>query len=494
MRICLIAEGSYPYVTGGVSNWIQTLVTGMPEHEFVLHTIGAHESQRGQFRYELPVNMVAVYETFLAPQSFSGKRWARGIRLTEREKAALAGLLGCGGARPEQAEERIAPPIDEVDWEALFGLFRSRRLRHPADLLAGRDFLDLLVVSGAERYGHIPLTELFWSVRSMLLPLIQTLRQHVPKADLYHAVTTGYAGVFGALASHLYGKPLVVTEHGIYSREREEEILKADWVREHLKELWIEHFYRLSACAYRYADRVLTLFDRNREIEIELGCPPEKTAIVPNGIEVEAYGNLPAAQPDGRFRIGAIVRVVPIKDIKTMILSFALIKRELPEAELYIMGPVDEGGEYEAECRRLVESLGLADVYFTGHVNVREWLGRMDLMLLTSVSEGQPLAVLEGMAAGLPWVVTDVGDCRGLVEGSGDGLGPAGIVVPVMHVERIAAAAVRLARDPRLRAEMGRNGRERVRRLYTRERFINEYRRLYDELGEAETWRASASN
>ena len=112
MRICLIAEGSYPYVTGGVSNWIQTLVTSMPEHEFVLHTIGAHESQRGQFRYELPANLAAVHETFLAPHSFSRKRWGRLIRLTEREKAALAGLLGCGGTRPEQAEEGVPTPVD----------------------------------------------------------------------------------------------------------------------------------------------------------------------------------------------------------------------------------------------------------------------------------------------------------------------------------------------------------------------------------------------
>ena len=493
MRICLIAEGSYPYVTGGVSNWIHALVTGMPEHEFVLHTIGASEKQRGQFRYELPANLTVVHETFL-DAGFPIRRRGRRFRLTEREKAALAGHLGGGKTGPDRAEEGTVPP-GALDWGTLFDLFRSPRLCHPADLLSSRDFLDLLVEIASDRYGHVPFTDLFWTVCSMLLPLLVTLRQPVPQADLYHAVTTGYAGVFGGLARHLNGRPLVVTEHGIYSREREEEILKADWVREHFKELWIEHFYRLSACAYRYADRVLTLFARNRQIEIELGCPPEKTGIVPNGIDVEAYANLPVPeQPDGRFRIGAIVRIVPIKDIKTMIRSFALIKREMPEAELYVMGPMDENGEYERECRQLVQSLGVADVHFTGNVRVSDWLGRMDLMMLTSVSEGQPLAVLEGMAAGLPWVATDVGDCRGLIEGDGDEFGPAGIVVPVMHVEQIAAAAVRLGRDPRLRAEMGRNGRERVRKLYTRERFVEEYRRLYADLGEAEAWRASASN
>ena len=65
MRICLIAEGCYPYVAGGVSSWVQMLMKGMPEHTFVIYTIGANESQRGQYKYELPPNVEAVEENFL---------------------------------------------------------------------------------------------------------------------------------------------------------------------------------------------------------------------------------------------------------------------------------------------------------------------------------------------------------------------------------------------------------------------------------------------
>jgi polysaccharide biosynthesis protein PelF len=65
MKICLIAEGSYPYVTGGVSGWIQTLVTSMPEHQFILYAIGAEEKLKGKFKYAIPENLVEIKEVFL---------------------------------------------------------------------------------------------------------------------------------------------------------------------------------------------------------------------------------------------------------------------------------------------------------------------------------------------------------------------------------------------------------------------------------------------
>ena len=60
MRICLVLEGCYPYVHGGVSTWMHGYIQAMPEHEFVLWVIGAHAADRGKFVYELPSNVVAT--------------------------------------------------------------------------------------------------------------------------------------------------------------------------------------------------------------------------------------------------------------------------------------------------------------------------------------------------------------------------------------------------------------------------------------------------
>ena len=65
MKICLLAEGCYPYVAGGVSSWIQMLIQGMPEHEFIILAIGAEQKQRGVYKYTLPENVTKVYEYFL---------------------------------------------------------------------------------------------------------------------------------------------------------------------------------------------------------------------------------------------------------------------------------------------------------------------------------------------------------------------------------------------------------------------------------------------
>ena len=65
MKICLILEGSYPYVHGGVSTWMHQYIKEMKEHEFVLWVIGALSGQRGRYVYELPENVREIHEVFL---------------------------------------------------------------------------------------------------------------------------------------------------------------------------------------------------------------------------------------------------------------------------------------------------------------------------------------------------------------------------------------------------------------------------------------------
>ncbi|MBN2981724.1 GT4 family glycosyltransferase PelF [Cohnella algarum] len=464
MRICLVAEGSYPYITGGVSSWIHSLVRSMSEHEFVIYAIAAEASQKGKFKYALPSNIAEVREVFLDSFLREEGRWGARFKLTREEAAAMKSLIGGD---------------EHADWRLIFRALLSDKLTDAATFLMSRDFYDILSALCEEKYSQVPFTEMFWTVRSMILPLLMTVRSPLPEADLYHAVSTGYAGVVAALGKQRFGKPMVLTEHGIYSREREEEIIKADWVKGYFKDLWIEYFYTLSGCAYQYADEVITLFKRNKEIEVELGCPEEKIRIIPNGVAASDFDGLPRKAEGEPINVGALVRVVPIKDIKTMLQSFRLVKRELPHVRFHIMGPYEEDPEYYEECLALMEAIGLTDVEFTGSVDIREHIGKMDVLVLTSISEGQPLAVLEGMAASKPFVATDVGSCKELLYGTDDDYGQAGLIATVMNEEQISRHIVTLCRNERLRREMGASGRRRVERLYTRDRFIESYKQLY---------------
>lgn len=477
MKICIVAEGCYPYVVGGVSGWINSMINAFPTVDFEILAIISDRSQSGKFQYTLPDNVTAVYEAYLDDVDWKGdRRRSRRKRLTKQEYAALRSVVL--GANTE--------------WEVLFDLFQQKKVAID-DILMGEDFFHIVEECYEKNYSQIVFADFLWTMRSIYLPLFLILHTQIPKADIYHCVATGYAGVLGGLAKHLYGCGLIVSEHGIYTREREEEILKATWVNGIYKNIWIEQFRKMSRLAYDSADIVTALYGHAKELQIELGCPAYKIDLTPNGINLKNFEGLPgkSAEEQDYIQIGAVLRVAPIKDVKTMIRAFAFAKKEVPNLRLYIMGPTDEDEEYAKECFELVEVLQIPDVIFTGRINVKDYLGRMDFTILTSISEGQPLTILESYAAKKPVIATDVGNCKALLFGEeGDELGTAGILTHIMNTQEIAEAMIKLAKGKNLRESMGEVGYARVSAYYRVEQMRQKYNDLYkDALGKDGEWK-----
>jgi glycosyltransferase involved in cell wall biosynthesis len=313
----------------------------------------------------------------------------------------------------------------------------------------------------------------------MLLPVVHLMQYPIPEADIYHCVSTGYAGLIGVMAKAKYKKPLILTEHGIYAREREEDILKSRWLMPAYKKLWTEFFYFISTGVYRTADDIVTLFHRNHEIQIELGAPPDRCSIIPNGIEPKNYARQKVVP--GRMNIGSILRIVPIKDVLTLIRAFKLVHNAEPEAKLFLIGPTDEDEDYFDQCQNLVSILNLDDyVVFTGRIDIHEILPEIDVLTLTSISEGMPLVILEGLASSIPFVATNVGSCRELLEGTTDTFGKAGLIAPPVSPNKIAAGILELLRDPQKRKLYGENGRKRIEALYSNEILTQAYKAIYD--------------
>lgn len=464
MRICMVAEGCYPYVVGGVSGWINSMIKAFPEYEFVILAIISNRKQSGRFKYTLPDNVVEVREVYLEDVEW-GRMKPKKRRLTRKQYNALYGLV----------------MNENTDWDTLFDMFAGHRL-FIDELLMGPDFFSAVRDCYNARYGNMIFSDFLWTMRSMYLPLFFTLASDIPKADLYHCVATGYAGILGCMAKHRYNCGLIVSEHGIYTREREEELIKAGWLAAEFKNLWIEQFRKMSYAAYQRADIVTSLYAHAKELQIELGCPEDKAVITPNGIDTGRFADIAGKDADDRYiNIGAVLRVTPIKDVKTLIMAFAYAKAKVPMLKLWIMGPCDEDEQYARECYELVENMQLEDVVFTGRVNVDEYIGRMDFTILTSISEGQPLTILESFAAHKPVIATDVGNCYGLIHGEKDDYGDAGIVTHIMNMEEIAGAITKLALDEKLRLAMGDNGYARVMSGYRLEDMRKTYRELYSQ-------------
>ena len=463
MRICIVAEGCYPYTVGGMSSWAHGLIRSFPKQEFVILAIVANRELRGKFVYELPENVVEVHELYLDDLDWCRRR--RKSRMNKKEYQALRSLL-LG---------------KQVEWEALIDYFQKKK-RSLNDLLMGEDFLNAVTEFYMLNYSQIVFTDFLWTMRSIYLPLFRTLQMKIPKADVYHCLCTGYAGVLGCMGKYIHGGRLMVSEHGIYTREREEELIRSKWVQGIYKNIWIEQFHKMSNMAYDRAELVTSLYGRARELQVDLECPQEKTMVIPNGIQVERFQGLlgKTEAEEEEIYVGAVFRVTPIKDVKTLIQAFGFAKEQEPRLKLWIMGPWDNDDGYAQECFDMVGVMGISDVIFSGNVDVREYYGKMVMMILSSISEGQPLTILESFAAHKPVIATDVGDCSGLILGNeGDRFGEAGIITHIMNVGEITQAILTLARDKRRRMQMGENGYHRVTAVYRMENMLHAYGEVY---------------
>jgi hypothetical protein len=134
-------------------------------------------------------------------------------------------------------------------------------------------------------FAESSMLDYFWTWRAMMGSFCSLLLADVPPAKCYHALSTGYAGLMGARAKLETGRPLILTEHGIYTNERRIEIASADWLeetasktmsvdhtRQNLRDLWIDTFTNYSRICYEACDQIITLYTGNKLAEIADGA------------------------------------------------------------------------------------------------------------------------------------------------------------------------------------------------------------------------------
>ncbi len=492
--VCLVLEGTYPYVRGGVSSWVHQIIQGLPEVSFNLVFIGSAPERHPRRVYQLPANVVHLEEIFLAltppPEP---------VAYVPGDPAFFAASHGL-----HQGFRDGSPGDDEL---------LARVVQHlvEAPERCQRDFLhsERAWAEIVRRYESSAPTrsflEYFWTIRSMHAPLFRlaAAAARLPSAAVYHVVSTGFAGFLAMLLRRRRRRPLLLTEHGIYTKERRIEVLQADWIFDDerlgpdadevsvgvFRQLWIRFFEQLGKMTYEAAEVIVALYEGNRARQIADGAPPDRTLVLANGIAVERFAGLRAARLAGPPMVFALIgRVVPIKDIKTFVRAARLVCDAAPEAEAWIVGPEDEDPIYAEECRALALSLGLErQLRFLGFKRMEEVLPAIGLNVLTSISEAQPLVVLEGFAAGVPAVATDVGCCRELIEGrtpADRALGPAGAVVGIADPDATARAILGLLRDPAGWAAARGAAIARVEQSYAEPLMLDRYRALYRGLRE----------
>jgi polysaccharide biosynthesis protein PelF len=495
--VCLVVEGAYPYVSGGVSTWLDWLMRQQPETVFSVVALVADEKPLTP-KYELPANLATLRTV---PLSRIGKQpGASDLAIDPRPLASLlCGVLRDGEPQAFAGLVRLlAQPVARTS----LGRLRPPTPPTAAELLRSRRVWLAMVDCYRRLTPHASFQDFFWAWRSLAGGLFAVLTEPIPPARIYHAISSGYAGLFTARASVLTGSPAAITEHGIYTNERRIDLIMADWVvdtirmrpgvvdpRKDVLDFWIEAFEAFARIAYSTSARITTLYSANQSFQTALGASDEKLEVIPNGIRLEKFASLPPRGAGGPPTVGLLGRVVPIKDIASYIAAAAVVRREIPNVQMLVMGPTDEDPGYFAECQRLVAELSLGEtVRFTGKVDIFQALPTIDVLCLTSISEAQPLSLLEAGAARVACVATDVGSCREIIEGAPDEdprLGAGGRVVPPMDPAAIGAALVELLRDDQLRRRCGETLRRRVELSFTSDAASARYASLYSELAAA---------
>lgn len=482
--VALLVEGTYPYIEGGVASWMQALITNLPDISFSVVHIGSTPEPGRPHRYTMPSNVIDYQEIFIHDPRWIGKAdpapdaWRI---LNEYHQAQTAG--------------------NPYDIAREFQRLAAKSHSGPTaqDFFYGPEGWNMLVQRYQERAPDTSFMDFFWTFRFTHLPVVSLLEAKLPDARIYHSVSAGFNSFFGAIAKMRTGSPLLLTEHGIYTKEREIEISQAPYIEGRdwgefrfgrqlgfFQEWWISMFRFMAKLTYDLSDKVISITAANQYYQLKDGADPDRMLVIPNGIALDRFNGLRQHphRNDGPFEVGLVGRIVPIKDVKTFIRAVLVAKATLPDIKAYVVGPSDEDPDYLAECKRLVEMLGLkSTITFTGRADVREYYKRLDAIVLTSLSEAQPLVILEANSAGLPVIATDVGGCRELIEGGSQpdrAVGASGLLVPPSSPERTAEAMIKLSRSPSLRTRLAEAGRERVERFYREEAVYNAYRSLYE--------------
>ncbi|WP_338777896.1 GT4 family glycosyltransferase PelF [Streptomyces sp. DG1A-41] len=472
-HVTMLTEGTYPHVHGGVSTWCDQLVKGMPEVDF--HIVALTGSGREPVTWELPPN---VYRHTSVPTW--GPRPGRARppygrarrRFTETYERFLLSFLDPG------SHADFGESLNELAELARDGrLSAALRTESALRSLMWIWTMPHLPTAAARPTVHDALT-----ATDLLEHALRPLGVRIPEESVAHAVSSGLATLPALAARHLDGVPFLLTEHGIYLRER---YLghRRDAQRWPVKAFMLGFYRELNSYGYRAADLITPCNQYNRRWEERGGADSGKIRTVYNGVDPAAF---PHAGPEPEVpTLSWCGRIDPIKDLETLIRAYAMVRAEIPATRLRLFGPVPPGGEaYRTRLEKLAAELGVTDgLTFEGRISeVWRAYAAGHLVMLSSISEGFPFSIIEAMSCGRTTVSTDVGGVR-------EAVGDTGLVVPPREPEKMAAAALTLLKDDERRLELGQLSRQRVIDRFTLRRSVDAFRTIYKELaGEDEVY------
>lgn len=475
LKIGLIGEGTYPIAKGGVSTWYDQLVTGLTDHEFAAVTLVGNQRERV---WDIPNNVTSVQ---LVPIWDPPKRAPLHGRKTEAKRVQeLIEMLW---------HVTLSARIPGNDIDTAVRVEEASKILQQLSLTRGHSLLTTLSrVNSAGVILHcwntvhaetpgVPKMSLSEAAQTANLAnrVIAVLDTEWPDVDLTHASSSGPSSLIGLARKWNQGTPLILTEHGIYLRERYLALgnLELPWTVRAAFGLLMR---LISEVTYAEANILAPVSQFNAKWEQKLGASSEHVTLLYNGVHAPTYREI-VTEPTVPT-VSFVGRIDPLKDLHNLVEGFKLVRDVIPQAKLRVFGPVPkENHQYYLNLLDFVSEQGLENsVTFEGAVpNAVAAIEAGHVVALSSISEGLPFTLIEAMMSGRATVSTDVG---GVAEITGDD-GSCGLVVPPRNPEALSKALLELLLDDDRRHAMGMQARQRALKLFTLKRFRQEVRDLY---------------
>jgi glycosyltransferase involved in cell wall biosynthesis len=480
-----MTEGTYPYAGGGVSTWCDVLCRGLSEIDFFV--IAVTGTPIATLKYQLPPNVRSVRQVplwgseepseYVRPDTpFADIYLSRNettedvvrehfIPLFERFLEQMLRRDVTEAADPHVVHEMYRY-FKQYEYKSTlqahptWQTFCSAIIRRWSDEQSSED----------EQPSLYDLTTTMRWLYNFLMPL----NAEIPRTDIAHSTLAGISNLPIVVAKMEYGTPVIVTDHGIYIRERYIAISS-----ERLTPFAKRFLLRLSSYAsrllYTIADQVSPVCNYNMRWESRFGAEPGRIKTIYNGVDPGVF--IPKEKPEktrNRPTVVAAARVFPLKDIETMIRSCAFVREKIPDVHYIVYGPMDIDPPYTERCLNLIREFQLeANFEFAGfHSKPHELYHEGDISILSSISEGFPYTVIESMACGRPVVATDVGGVREALEGLG-------IIAKPKDARGLADGVVELLLNDELRQRLGSSARERVLLRFRTSISVEAYLRSY---------------
>ena len=509
--VAIVMESTYPYLKGGVSAVVHDIITGNPDLTFgIIHiTWDSHAPLKDL--YGMPDNVAWVRVLYLSMEEHQEdflRARPRDLRMNRRQRRELSRRIL--GAMLSLAQDGQTEPLWDIISE---GLSASRR--YPVWAILGtREFMeayhDMMPDLG------MSMTDVFWCLRDFFSLAYAVLAEPVPRAQVYHAHTTGYAMLLGVNAAREHGTKVLLTEHNLYVRDTVNTLLErrldlnirlTDYRTFDVtgrERMWMAWWLEMGRLCYPYAYASTYLYPRAITEANELGGDSGRAIVIPNGIVTSEFDASYAARlaaieeikKEGAdkhlWKLVYIARVVPIKGLLDMIDSVRLMVDRGLNIHLDVCGPTEHMPSYFEQCLTRIVEQGLESVItIRGTVKVRELLPEFDLFVLPSYNEGLPVVSLETMGAGIPTVSTDVGAVRSVVEDlivtdEGETWDPCGIIIEPGDPTVMADKVQEVISDVDLYERLSLNARGRVEAAYDLVKVNASYNKIYRQGGAGE--------